>query len=390
MLLLAVLLAAASGCTGAGTKPTRSGGDPVEARPDPGLLALGELLDARGALPVEQALRMVAGLVEPLPGVEPWTPADTTAPPMAGLALRTAAQALPTLDAPVADRIRAIVEPSADEEELVVRPGQGLARRGSTTVAPDTVPPNEELTGVVAGIVADIEERTGHRLRLTVRVRTVADARTGGDALTTPVAGGGGTTRACRIALPRTLFGADASSITSTIAHEVWHCFQYDAAPLRNLDGAPLWIIEGQAEWAGEAYVGGSPSSAARWDTWLLQPARALTTRSYDAIGLYAVAAATGADPWRTMLPMLGRRGARAVETLFDRSATEAVRRVATSLVRSPELGEVWESRGPGITGSRVAPVLTVAAEPVEARMRVPPSAHCRYGSTRPVVRCFA
>ncbi|WBB48611.1 hypothetical protein O3597_26625 [Verrucosispora sp. WMMA2044] len=372
MLLLAVLLAAASGCTGAGTKPTRSGGDPVEARPDPGLLALGELLDARGALPVEQALRMVAGLVEPLPGVEPWTPADTTAPPMAGLALRTAAQALPTLDAPVADRIRAIVEPSADEEELVVRPGQGLARRGSTTVAPDTVPSNEELTGVVAGIVADIEERTGHRLRLTVRVRTVADARTGGDALTTPVAGDGGTTRACRIALPRTLFGADASSITSTIAHEVWHCFQYDAAPLRNLDGAPLWIIEGQAEWAGEAYVGGSPSSAARWDTWLLQPARALTTRSYDAIGLYAVAAATGADPWRTMLPMLGRRGARAVETLFDRSATEAVRRVATSLVRSPELGEVWESRGPGITGSRVAPVLTVAAEPVEARMRVP------------------
>ncbi|MGC5029354.1 hypothetical protein [Micromonospora sp. DT229] len=371
-LLLTVLLAATSGCTGAEKTPAQSGDDAVEARPDPALLALGELLDADGTLPVDQAQRMVAGLVEPLPGVEPWTIPGSTAPSLAGLALRTLAQALPTLDPPVADQIRAIIEPAGDEEELVLQPGQAPARRGSTTVAPDTVPSNEELTGIVAGIVADIEERTGHRLRLAVRVRTVADSRTGGDALATPVVDAGGRTRACRIALPRVLFSDDASSITSTVAHEIWHCFQYDATPLRSFDNAPLWIIEGQAEWVGEAYVGGSPSSASRWDTWLLQPAKALTRRSYDAIGLYAVADAAGADPWRTMLPMLGRRGARAVETLFDRSATEAVRRIATSLVRSPELGDVWESRGPGITDSRVAPVLTVAAEPVEARMRVP------------------
>ncbi|MEV2241761.1 hypothetical protein [Micromonospora sp. NPDC049891] len=363
---------ATSGCTAAGKKLAPSDGDAVEARPDPALLALGELLDKDGVLPLDQAQRMVAGLVEPLPGVEPWTEAGSTAPPLAALALRTVAQALPALDPPVADRIRAIIEPSGEEQELVLQPGQAPARRGPTTVAPETVPSNEELTAIMAGIVADIEGRSGHRLRLPVRVRTVADARTGGDALTTPVVDAGGRAQACRIALPRTLFGDDANSITSTIAHEVWHCFQYDAAPRRNLDGTPLWIVEGQAEWAGEAYVGGSLSSAPRWDTWLLQPAKALTTRSYDAIGLYAVADAAGADPWRTMLPMLGHRGARAVETLFDRAADQAVRRVATSLVRAPELGEVWESRGPGITDSRVAPVLTVAAGPVEARMRVP------------------
>ncbi|WP_146603995.1 hypothetical protein [Micromonospora deserti] len=253
-----------------------------------------------------------------------------------------------------------------------LQPGQARARPGGATVAPATVPSDEELTGIVAGVVAGIEERTGHRLRLPVRVRVVPDARTGGDALMVPVVAGE-SVRACRILLPRNVFGQDAPSVTSTVAHEVWHCFQYDAAPLRSLDVAPLWIVEGQAEWAGEAYVGGSPSSAAPWDTWLLQPAQALTRRSYDAIGLYAAADAAGADPWRTALPMLGRRGAPAVETLFDRSATLAVRRIATSLVRSPQLGDVWESRGPGITGSRAAPLVTVpVGEPVEARMRVP------------------
>ena len=369
-MLAVALLVTAAGCTTdqgpTGTEP------PAPAQPDPALLALGELLDADGALPVAQAQRMVAALVEPLPGIEPWTVDGPAPTELAGLAVRTVAAALPTLDAAVADKIKAIIEPAEGEEEAVLRPGQPLSRSGAATAGSGRVPPTEELTALVAEVVAGIEERSGHRLRVPIRIRTVPNGRTGGDAVMVPVTGPDGRTRACRILLPHGLFGDDAASINSTVAHEVWHCFQYDAVPANRLDGAPLWIIEGQAEWAGEAYVGGSPASAHRWDTWLLQPATALTRRSYDAIGLYAVADAAGADPWRTALPMLRHRGNRAVETLFERSATEAVRRVATSLVRSPELGEIWESRGPGITGARVAPLLTVSAgEPVEARMRV-------------------
>ncbi|MER7459145.1 hypothetical protein [Micromonospora sp. NPDC126480] len=370
--LLTVLLAAVAACT-ADKGPERSGGEKRSARADPALLALGELLDENGALPVAQAQRMVAGLVQPLPDVQPWTVAGAESPALAGLALRRVAQALPTLDPPVAEAIEAITEPAADEEEeIVLQPGQARARTGATTAAPASVPSEEELTGVIAGVVAGIEERSGHRLRLPIRVRVVPDTRTRGDAVLVPMVAGD-TVRACRMLLPRGLFGQDAASVTSTVAHEVWHCFQYDAVPLRRLDVAPLWIIEGQAEWAGETYVGGSPSSAGRWDTWLLQPAQALTRRSYDAIGLYAVAAAAGADPWRTALPMLGRRGAPAVETLFGQPPTLAVRRVATSLVRSPQLGDVWESSGPGITDARGAAQMTVpAGESREARMRVP------------------
>jgi hypothetical protein len=67
---------------------------------------------------------------------------------------------------------------------------------------------------------------------------------------------------------------------------------------------------------------------------------------------VYAVAAQAGADPWTAMLPMLGLGNVAAVESLFGAGAEEAVSAVAQRVVRAPEVGESWESQGPGITGA--------------------------------------
>ncbi|WP_199562015.1 hypothetical protein, partial [Micromonospora deserti] len=95
--LLTALLTAVAACT-AEQGPTRPDNGERAAQADQALLALGELLDDNGALPVGQAQRMVAGLLQPLPGVEPWRVDGPASPALASLALRRVAQALPTLN----------------------------------------------------------------------------------------------------------------------------------------------------------------------------------------------------------------------------------------------------------------------------------------------------
>jgi hypothetical protein len=329
-----------------------------EPQIDPVLVRIGELVDDEGVLPIQTAAAIFSATIAPLPGVDPLELDGDLPPDLAGAAARRLGA--PDVPAELAAAVDAALEPTEVElaDEATIAPGDGRRREIPVPEGDAVEPTRDELADTIATVVADFEARTGHNLRLPIRARVVADRSTGGDAVTTPITVGERTT-ACRIALPRGLFGSDAASATSTIAHEVWHCFQLDANEAA-FDGAPLWIIEGQAEYAGEAYVGGSSSSASSWDTWLLSVDSSLYRRSYDAIGLYAVAAATGRDVWPAMLTMLGRGNAAAVEELFGQSLEESALAVATAVVRTPAVGEVWESTGPGITGAQAAPVMSL------------------------------
>lgn len=85
----------------------------------------------------------------------------------------------------------------------------------------------------------------------------------------------------------------DPGAFASQVAHEVFHCFQYTTGV-----GRPQWVLEGQAAYAGEEYAGGTNASRTWWPAWIRDPHRPLTERSYDAIGLYSLSAALGADPY--------------------------------------------------------------------------------------------
>lgn len=353
---------------GAGDEPGDPAPPPTTVAPvrepavDDAILAIAELVDDEGALPVDAALGVVSALLAPLPGVEPLELDGEPPHDLAGAAVRRLLAAYDRLDPEIADALTELLELDIDDDDE-----QAVTPRGLRRSAPDTgrhpasIPSSEELRDRVAAIVADLEALSGHRMSLPIIPRVVAPRATGGDAMAFARVYRGRIT-GCRIWVPDTYFGDDAPSITSTLAHEVWHCFQLDASP-GAFDTAPLWVVEGQAEWAGEAYVGGSASSASRWDTWLMTPGSTLWRRSYDAIGIYAVAAQSGSDPWRTMLPMLGRGNVAAIETLFGSGVDDAVLATARALVRAPAVGPPWESTGPGITPTAVAPVLTPGAE---------------------------
>jgi len=324
------------------------------------LVAMGELLDDDGALPLDVARGIFAATVAPLPGVEPLLVAGETPHDFAGAAARRLARGAAELDPAVAAAVAAALEPAADDVWAEVEVGYRPRGEGDAGVEPDHVPSADELRAVVGWVITDLEARSGHDLRLPVRSIIVARERIRALGMASGVYGEGPDPVACRLQIAASTFGLDTPSIMSTIAHEVWHCFQLDANPAAFGSG-PMWLIEGQAEWVGERYVDGSPSSALNWDTWLLLPEQPLTRRSYDALGLFAVADADG-GAWPDLLGMLGRGRNAAVETLFATSALNAVRAEAMAFVRFPEHGPEWESTGPGITDASTELRLTAPA----------------------------
>ncbi len=377
MLGLLLVAGCTGGASGAAGPDSPQSDPPAEhvAAPDPAILAVGALFDDEGALPLDAAQRLFATVVEPLPGVEPLADAGLTSGTtadehahhgLAGMAVRRMDAARDQLPPDVVAVLDAVVEPAEGETEVVIAPAR--ARTGADAAAGTAdVPPPDELAEMIARVVGELEALSGHDLRVPIEARTVPGLSSHG--LTTGRYTPAGGASACRVALKAEIFAGSSESAWSTIAHEVWHCFQLDADPVAFGNG-PQWVVEGQAEWAGEEHIGGSPSSRPEWDTWLLTPESSLTRRSYDAIGLYGTADASGADVWRTMLPMLGLSTEPAVATLFGNPVDIAAAQQAMAHVRIPALGAEWESHGPGITDARTEfPVVAEIGAPGEIRM---------------------
>ena len=72
---------------------------------------------------------------------------------------------------------------------------------------------------------------------------------------------------------------------------------------------APGWIIEGQAEWAGEDVGGPSPVRHGWWAAYLVAPTLSLFAREYNAVGFYEHLAETGTSPWSVFDAMLSTPG---------------------------------------------------------------------------------
>lgn len=158
-----------------------------------------------------------------------------------------------------------------------------------------------------------------------------------------------GTIDACRVTLL-----ADATD--STVAHEVFHCFQYHLAPsIRHVLTGPDWIVEGSAEWAGARVGGVDADVGASFDEWGSNNRHSLFSLDYSAIGFFWVIESMGVDPWRAIVPMLAERGEAAVAaTGLDPG--EVLRRIATSIARrsvSPTLDvtDQWDFAAPDVPG---------------------------------------
>ena len=109
----------------------------------------------------------------------------------------------------------------------------------------------------------------------------------------------------CEVRATEHLAGSSQTRINVTMAHEVFHCFQFDLLRAQP-DAKPLsWILEGQAEWVGEDVAGPGPEGTAWWTVYLISPQVPLFQRTYDAVGFYEHLAETGTSPWSIFDAML-------------------------------------------------------------------------------------
>ena len=348
---------------------------------------VGARLTEEGVVPLDLALDLFAGSYGAIDGGDP----DAFGPALASTTqvIRGVLAHWDELTDAQRSAVEAAVGPTADdtgddtagddtaqagatgvgESGVVLAAGPGAAApaalaaangRPRTVVLPD-------ITADIAKLRADLEGHFGRTLSVPIEwverplpaslrgtVATV-DAAAG----TMPVRGGAlaatGRMDTCRIEIypgGAAEYAADLEFFQGLLGHEVAHCFQFDAMTDVG-QGVPEWIIEGSAEFAGAVVTDGAYAESA-WNSWLGEPDLSLFRRAYSAIGAFATAEQSGADPWTAMLEMIAAPSSRAaLEMLFDAPPEEAMRTIATAVVREPSLGAEWESTGPGIPALR-------------------------------------
>lgn len=345
----------------------------VAAEPDETLLALGDLFDAEGRLPLETALEIFAGTVAPLPGVTPRTlPGENQ-----GAAAHLAAQVILLRLDELTPEIAAAVEEAlfgniVDEVEIPPsNSDEGGASRDSgflpvsySPSAPGQGTEIERLAQLIAKIRPRIESRSGLTLGVPVRAARSGETPTTGSLVTDAVARPleeHGSMSACQVVFYKPAFENDRK-LEYVVAHELWHCFEFKHA------GTGIrreWLIEGQAVWVASEVVDDPVPVSFWWQQWLITPHRSMWQRSYNALGLYAAAQASGADAFSALIGMYRLGNEEAVSHLFgDVPVEDALLRVSMSFVRAPAFGPEWETHGRGVPDAGVRADFQISTSP--------------------------
>jgi len=216
----------------------------------------------------------------------------------------------------------------------------------------------------IAGIVAGIESRIGRPLGLEVEVVVSADPVGILHATALPVTDDGENITECRVTVLPNAQGLSGKNLTAVLAHETWHCFEYSRlGTLSRRKGSPPWIMEGQAMWVGEAYVGGSDGlepADRHWKEYLIDPGpgEGLFARSYDAIGFYSHLHDRGIDPWSVLDPILDQTSnLAAFNVAVGGKSTEVLTTWAPGFYRDGSPTSTFSLvNAPGIPGPAVRP----------------------------------
>lgn len=212
---------------------------------------------------------------------------------------------------------------------------------------------------LVDDMVVNLETLLGRSLGVPVHAKAAATGAEVDNAYAMAVsrdAQGGltGPVASCTI-----FFAPDALALTGAeavalAAHETFHCFEYALGTLQQAVVRPAWIVEGMAEWVGEAVAGGSALSGSTWRGWLDEQAyRALFARAYDAIGFYAHLVDNGIDLWGELDAAVlasDTSSEAAYATLVDAGSADLIDSWAAGYFRDPANAPLWDQNGPGIT----------------------------------------
>jgi hypothetical protein len=159
----------------------------------------------------------------------------------------------------------------------------------------------------------------------------------------------GGTFGQCHLNLYSSVNEEDTAGILDTLAHELFHCFQFAGyGGLAAYTQAPRWVLEGQADWVGGTLTDGASSlEGGDWYWYLKWPQQSLFKRSYDAIGFYEHLKETGTDPWTIFRPMWNAGGDNiAIFRAANADREDFYDSWASSVLRDPTRGPAWTTDG--------------------------------------------
>ena len=210
--------------------------------------------------------------------------------------------------------------------------------------------PDRNLTQLVYTFVPKYEALTGHRLSLPIVAgNSTAHVDSGrGDAAADafPVENGAGQP-VCRVRLLPAGRGDSSTPLPYVLAHEAFHCMQFDLAPAHWMNDAP-WIMEGGAEWAAAA-VDPIPEAKQFVLAYIQTPGRPLFSRDYDAVGFWGHAADMSSD--ETIFANMGKilNDPNPVDAYIDAGGfgTGFLTDWGTSVFRQTALTPEWTMKSP-------------------------------------------
>jgi hypothetical protein len=229
--------------------------------------------------------------------------------------------------------------------------------------------PDAELQAGIDGARASLAARVGSDAPFPIigerrelgrteegeRILGIAIAEQGGDLALE------GSPDRCVVAFPP---GETPSAVT--VAHEVFHCFQYHlGGDVTAVYGGEKWIVEGSAEWAGAETAGIDAGVTGHFAGWV-NNAGSMFGLDYPALGFYWVAESMDVDPMPLIGAMLRSSGTGAIGALGLEPGA-VLNRIATSLARRdqapaiPGVAGLWDFADPQVPpdGVRVPAAVT-------------------------------
>lgn len=361
---------------GTGTPTGRTGSTPADG-PDPALMALLGRTEPDGTVGLEQAKQAFSYLFTPLTGVS--IPAGLPDPEDLHLsgsgAVRSMLAHWDELDDAERTAVSAIAVPPPGEQPRLRQPTAAERKRDTDKASAASL-----LRPEVDRLVVAVAQRLGRTIPspLVYLVDTESDGawawtlgladgevpNEGGD---DPMAPNGGPAKACNMYLPPSTWGRVASAVpqemTSTLAHEVVHCFQNFSYPtLADQRKAPGWLLEGTAEFGAIDITGAAAGNPSNWKLYLTSQLP-LFERTYTAMGWWFQVQHVGRDPW-TLFPTIwgGAQNSVTAYLTAGGDGDDMYDTWASTLFRQPAWGDAWEVHGVAVPGD-MPPVPTIQAD---------------------------
>jgi hypothetical protein len=364
---LAAVTIVVAGCSGdsdgGGTTSSGSQAGATTTAPAPQAQSAWEVAVAGiadGVVPVEVALEAFAVAFGPLPGVA--SPPGRLASVTSGTgALRWIRANWEALTPEQQGMVSAYENPAG-----LASAGLSLAGGGVDSVA---------LLGLAEQMKLQIEAHLGRTLTAEIEVVIAPEAietdNPGAWAWASPIGTGGpwsGDLTLCRITIGKLgiptaeevdALGVASPALASLMAHEVFHCFDFDLGSIEASVVRPPWVAEGLAEWVGLTLGVGESTppeiGAIHWSGWFDLPEVSLFDREYSAVGFYSHLDDTGTEVWSAIDPVLSASDQGNLPAY--NAATPVVTPVfldtwASSLVRDFSRAPDWDSSGPGLTAT--------------------------------------